>query len=62
METREIRADERVLVPVTRNGAPWVDWRPEVQAAGADTIEFSFDVEVSETMWQHLVVHPANMA
>ena len=30
---------ERALVPVQRYGAPWVDWRPEVQSAGADTIE-----------------------
>jgi hypothetical protein len=45
---------ERALVPLQRYGAPWVDWRPEVQSAGADTIEFSFDVPVSEAMWEEL--------
>jgi hypothetical protein len=45
---------ERALVPVQKRGAPWVDWRPEVQSAGADTIEFSFDVPVSDAMWEAL--------
>jgi hypothetical protein len=48
------RNEERALVPAQRHGAPWVDWRPEVQSAGADTIEFSFDVPVSDPMWQML--------
>jgi hypothetical protein len=54
MDTNQTNTHDRALVPVTRHGAPWVDWRPEVQSAGADTIEFSFDVEVSEAMWEHL--------
>jgi hypothetical protein len=51
MDTNET---ERALVPVRRHGAPWVDWRPKVQSAGADTIEFSFDVGVSDAMWEGL--------
>src|SRR5258708_18498885 len=51
METNDM---ERALVPVHRHGAAWVDWRPEVQSDGADTIEFSFDVPVSEAMWELL--------
>jgi hypothetical protein len=54
MDTDETYAKDLALVPVTRHGAPWVDWRPEVLAAGADTIEFSFDVPVSEAMWEAL--------
>lgn len=55
MDTTHATADEvRALIPVTRHGAPWVDWRPEIQAAGADTIECSFDVEVSDVMWERL--------
>src|SRR5258707_11651281 len=51
MDTKDT---ERALVAVQQHGAPWVDWRPEVQSAGADTIEFSFDVGVSEAMWELL--------
>jgi hypothetical protein len=54
MDTTDTMSYTRALVPTTRHSAPWVDWRPEVQSAGADTIEFSFDVEVSEAMWTHL--------
>ena len=54
MDTTDTMSDTRALVPVTRHGAPWVDWRPEVQSDGADTIEFSFDVPVSEAMWELL--------
>jgi hypothetical protein len=39
---------------VQRHGATWVHWRTEVQSAGADTIEFSFDVGVSDAMWETL--------
>jgi hypothetical protein len=51
MDTNET---ERALVPVQRHGAPWVEWRPEAQSAGADTIEFSFDGGVSDAMWEAL--------
>jgi hypothetical protein len=60
METTQTNAAEqgheqdRALVPVTRYGAPWVEGLPTVLSAGADTIECSFDVEVSEAMWQRL--------
>lgn len=55
LPTQQTPDEVRTLVPVTRHGAPWVDWRPEIQSAGADTIELSFtDVEVSEAMWDRL--------
>ncbi len=54
MDTNETLSDNRTLVSVTRHSAPWVDGRPEPQSAGADTIEFLFDVEVSEAMWTRL--------
>jgi hypothetical protein len=34
-------------------GEEWTDLNPEIQNAGVDTIEFSFDVEVSQAMWDH---------
>jgi site-specific recombinase XerD len=37
METTD---SEQALMRVQRNGAPWVAWQPEVESAGADTIEF----------------------
>jgi hypothetical protein len=55
MDTNDINAEtQHALVQVTRYGAPWVDWRPEMESAGAGTIEFSFDVDVSDAMWQRL--------
>jgi hypothetical protein len=44
----------RALAPEPRHRAPWVEWRTEIQSAGADTIEFSFDVGVSDAMWEVL--------
>jgi hypothetical protein len=54
MDTTQPNDAERALVPVQRHGAPWIDWRPEIESAGADTIEFSFDVGVSDAMWELL--------
>ncbi len=44
----------RALVPVVVQGEPWMEWQPSIQNAGVDTIEFSFDVEISESMWMRL--------
>jgi hypothetical protein len=59
METKQTQHEHeaeqsRALVPARRHGAPWINGRPEVQAAGVDSLEFSFDVEVSEAMWTRL--------
>jgi hypothetical protein len=54
MDTTHPNEAERALVPAQRHCAPWVDWRPEVQSAGADTIEFSFDVGISDALWEAL--------
>jgi hypothetical protein len=42
------------LVPPVFVGEPWHILTPTIQDAGADTIEFSFDVEVSADIWEKL--------
>ncbi len=54
MDTTDAQDIERALMSVQRHGTPWVEWRPEVESAGADTIEFSFGVPVSDAMWDAL--------
>jgi hypothetical protein len=44
----------RALVRRAVEGEPWTPDAPEIQGAGVDTLEFSFDVEVSEAMWERL--------
>ncbi len=50
METNETRA----LVPVTAEGEAWAEWMPTIQNAGVDTVEFSFDVEIGQAIWDRL--------
>jgi hypothetical protein len=44
----------RTLVPVTAESEAWADWMPTILNAGVDTIEFSFDVEICQAMWERL--------
>jgi len=44
----------RALVPVATHSEAWADWMPTILNAGVDTLEFSFDVEISQTMWDCL--------
>jgi hypothetical protein len=44
----------RQLMRMAVDGESWTCDTPEIQAAGVDTLEVSFDVEVSEAMWQRL--------
>lgn len=44
----------RALAPVAADSEPWAEWMPTILNAGVDTIEFSFDVEISQTMWERL--------
>jgi hypothetical protein len=36
------------------DGDAHADWMPEVQEAGVDSLDFSFDVEVGQAMWDRL--------
>ena len=42
------------MVPLALEGEAWDEQVPAIQDAGADTIEFSFDVEISKEMWEKL--------
>jgi hypothetical protein len=42
------------LVRPAINGETWAEWMPEIQNAGVDTLEFSFDVEIGQAMWDRL--------
>src|SRR5215475_11127098 len=46
--------ESRALLPITATGDPWADWMPTIQNAGVDTLEFSFDVEIGQSMWDRL--------
>src|SRR5690348_2483213 len=55
METSTTAGDQcRALARVAAQGEPYAEWQPTILNAGADTIEFSFDVEVGQAMWDHL--------
>jgi len=41
-------------VPQTVEGEAWADWMPMIHNAGVDTVEFSFDVEIGQAMWDRL--------
>ncbi len=51
METNETT---RALTPMAADSEPWADWMPTILNAGVDTIEFSFDVEIGQAMWERL--------
>src|SRR5690242_5735789 len=36
------------------DGQTWAAWQPEIQNAGVDTLEFSFDIEIGQAMWDRL--------
>ncbi|HEV8191972.1 MAG TPA: hypothetical protein VGP82_10880, partial [Ktedonobacterales bacterium] len=44
----------RALTRPARDGETWTEWTPEIQNAGVDTLEFSFDVEIGQAMWDRL--------
>lgn len=44
----------RALVPTVAQSEPWTAWQPAIQNTGVDTVEFSFDVEISGAMWNRL--------
>lgn len=53
---QQVRETERALVPVSIDGEPCTAWDPTIEDAGADTIDFSFDVEISKEMWERLEI------
>jgi hypothetical protein len=44
----------RARVPVATDSETWAEWMPAIQNAGVDTLEFSFDVEIGQAMWERL--------
>ena len=56
METNETETNNatRALVRPAVDGQAWAEWMPEIQNAGVDTLEFSFDVEIGQAMWERL--------
>ncbi len=44
----------RAMVRPAVDGEAWTEWMPEIQNAGVDTLEFSFDVEIGQAMWERL--------
>src|SRR5689334_7374181 len=56
METNETETNTttRALVRPGVEGQAWAEWMPEIQNAGVDTLEFSFDVEIGQAMWDRL--------
>jgi hypothetical protein len=57
METNEPETKNettRALMRPAVDSEPWAEWMPEIQNAGVDTLEFSFDVEIGQAMWDRL--------
>ncbi len=52
--TSDTADTNRSLVPAAVQGEPWMEWQPTIQNAGIDTLEFSFDVEMSDEIWNRL--------
>ena len=40
----------RALTRPALDGETWAEWIPEIQNAGVDTLEFSFDVEIGQAI------------
>jgi hypothetical protein len=55
VETYEnARETTRALARQAIHGETWAEWIPTIQNAGVDTLEFSFDVEIGQAMWERL--------
>jgi hypothetical protein len=55
METNETKSETtRALMRPALDSETWADWQPEIQNAGVDTLEISFDVEIGQAMWDRL--------
>ncbi len=55
METNETKNEAtRALTRPALDSEAWAEWMPEIQNAGVDTLEFSFDVEIGQAMWDRL--------
>jgi len=51
METNETT---HALMRPALDSEAWTEWQPEIQNAGVDILEFSFDVEIGQAMWDRL--------
>ncbi|HEV8194682.1 MAG TPA: hypothetical protein VGP82_24785 [Ktedonobacterales bacterium] len=55
METDETGNEAtRALVRPSVDGEAWTKWTPQIQNAGVDSLEFSFDIEIGQAMWDRL--------
>jgi hypothetical protein len=54
MATKQPNETTHALVPVAADSEAWAEWIPTILNAGVDTIEFSFDVEISQVVWDRL--------
>jgi hypothetical protein len=56
METNESETSTtaRALMRTAVDSEAWAEWLPEIQNAGVDTLEFSFDIEIGQAMWERL--------
>jgi hypothetical protein len=55
METNEPKNETtRALTRPALDSETWAEWMPTIQNAGVDTLEFSFDVEIGQAMWERL--------
>jgi hypothetical protein len=44
----------RALTRPALDSETWTEWMPSIQNAGVDTVEFSFDIEIGQAMWERL--------
>jgi hypothetical protein len=55
METNKNMSETtRALARLGIDSETWSEWLPTIQNAGIDTLEFSFDVEIGQAMWDRL--------
>jgi hypothetical protein len=55
METNQTKNEtSRALMRPAVDSETWAEWMPAIQNAGVDTLEFSFDVEIGQAMWERL--------
>jgi hypothetical protein len=55
METDQNTSETtRALTRPVLDGETWTEWMPSIQNAGVDTLEFSFDIEIGQAIWERL--------
>src|SRR5689334_9790291 len=55
MEPNETKNEtSHALTRPALDSETWAEWMPEIQNAGVDSLEFSFDIEIGQAMWDRL--------